>query len=168
MILSSVSKIFDPLGWLAPFIIGAKIHIQRIWTFQISWDDPVPEEIKIKWAVFRDQLHHLKSIRVPAYAAVIYLKSINDSSISIKLLSSKTRVAPLNTVSIPRLELCSAVLLSHLVQAVLNYLKIQIDSTYAWTDLMIVLSWLQSESSRWKTFVANRVSEIQSILPSEV
>ncbi|GBL80727.1 hypothetical protein AVEN_225364-1 [Araneus ventricosus] len=61
MILSSVSKIFDPLGRLAPFIIGAKILIQRIWTFQISWDDPVPEEINKKWTVFRDKLHHLKS-----------------------------------------------------------------------------------------------------------
>ncbi|GBN36873.1 hypothetical protein AVEN_270258-1 [Araneus ventricosus] len=190
MILSSVSKIFDPLGWLVPFIIGAKILIQSIWTFQISWDDPVPEEINKKWRVFRDQLHHPKSIRIPrrvllpnatkielhafcdasekAYTAVIYLKSINDSSISVKLLTSKTRVAPLKTVSIPRLELCSAVLLSYLVQTVRNSLKIQIDSTYAWTDSMIVLSWLQSESSRWKTFVANRVSEIQSILPSEV
>ncbi|GBN62633.1 hypothetical protein AVEN_19041-1, partial [Araneus ventricosus] len=189
-ILSSVSKIFDPLGWLAPFIIGAKILIQSLWTFQISWDDPVPEEINKKWTVFRDQLHHLKSIRIPrrvllpnatkielhafcdasekAYAAVIYLKSINDSSISVKLLTSKTRVAPLKTVSIPRLELCSALLLCHLVHEVRNSLKIQIDSTYAWTDSMIVLSWLQSESSRWKTFVANRVSEIQSVLPSEV
>ncbi|GBM25063.1 hypothetical protein AVEN_135839-1 [Araneus ventricosus] len=64
-ILSSVSKIFDPLGCLAPFIIGAKILIQSIWTFQISWDDPVPEEINKKWTVFRDQLHHLKSIRIP-------------------------------------------------------------------------------------------------------
>ncbi|GBN86371.1 hypothetical protein AVEN_188931-1 [Araneus ventricosus] len=166
MILSSVSKIFNPLGWLAPFIIGAKILIQSIWTFQISWDDPVPEEINKKWTVFRDQLHYLKSIRIPrrvllpnatkielhafcdasekAYAAVIYLKSINDSSISVKLLTSKTRVAPLKIVSIPRLELCSAVLLSHLVQTMRNSLKIQIDSTYAWTDSMIVLSWLQS------------------------
>ncbi|GBO22433.1 hypothetical protein AVEN_3858-1 [Araneus ventricosus] len=45
MILSPVSNIFDPLGWLAPFIIGAKILIRSIWTFQISWDDPVTEEI---------------------------------------------------------------------------------------------------------------------------
>ncbi|GBN30214.1 hypothetical protein AVEN_226249-1 [Araneus ventricosus] len=101
MILSSVSKIFDPLGWLAPFIIGAKTIIQSIWTFQILWDDPVPEKMKKKWTVFRDQLHHLKSVLVPrrvllpnstklglhafceapgkAYAAVIYLKSIIDS-----------------------------------------------------------------------------------------
>ncbi|GBO08345.1 hypothetical protein AVEN_229901-1 [Araneus ventricosus] len=156
MILSSVSKILDPLGWLVPFIIGAKILIHSFWTFRISWDDPVPEEIDKKWTVFRDQLHHLKSIRVPrrvllpnttkikiyafcdasekAYAAVIYLKLINDSSISDKLLTSKTRVAPLKTVSIQRLELCSALLLSHLVQAVLNSLKIQIDSTYTWID----------------------------------
>lgn len=54
-------------------------------------------------------------------------------------------------------------LLATLANKVLNNLNLNINKKYFWTDSTIVISWLQSESSRWKTLVANRVSEIQSL-----
>lgn len=186
-ILSSVSKIFDPLGWLAPLVITAKILIQDIWKFQLSWDDPVPQEIRKRWFLFKDDISRIESVSVPrkvllpkasnvelycfcdasekAYASVIYLRSANASGIHVSLLTSKTRVAPLRTISIPRLELCSAVLLVHLLQIVRTSLKVPIDAIHAFTDSTIVLSWLTCEPTRWQIFVANRVAEIQSVLP---
>ncbi|XP_054723428.1 uncharacterized protein LOC129233424 [Uloborus diversus] len=186
-ILSSVSSIFDPLGWLSPFIITAKILIQDLWKCQLSWDDPVPPELKERWINYSNDISQLEPVTVPrrvllheasnnelycfcdgsekAYAAVIYLKSSDTSSHQVSLLTSKTRVSPLKTISIPRLELCSAVLLVHLLQIVLSSLHIQIDAIHAFTDSTIVLAWLRSEPSRWQIFVANRVSEIQGILP---
>ncbi|XP_071039912.1 uncharacterized protein [Parasteatoda tepidariorum] len=187
-ILSCVSKIFDPLGWLSSIIITAKILIQELWKHQLAWDDPVPQDIKEKWIKYRVDISQV-TLTVPrtvllyspsgfelycfcdasekAYAAVIlvYLKSSTITTTQISVLTSKTRVAPLKTISIPRLDLCSAVLLVHLLQTVLKSLTFQIDAVRAFIDSTIVLAWLKSEPSRWQIFVANRVSEIQSILP---
>nr|XP_042900347.1 uncharacterized protein LOC107450801 [Parasteatoda tepidariorum] len=160
----------------------------ELWKHQLAWDDPVPQDIKEKWIKYRVDISQV-TLTVPrtvllyspsgfelycfcdasekAYAAVIlvYLKSSTITTTQISVLTSKTRVAPLKTISIPRLDLCSAVLLVHLLQTVLKSLTFQIDAVRAFIDSTIVLAWLKSEPSRWQIFVANRVSEIQSILP---
>ncbi|KAA5655016.1 hypothetical protein F3G58_31860, partial [Pseudomonas aeruginosa] len=85
------------------------------------------------------------------------------------LLIAKTRVAPIKPVlTIPRLELCAAVLLSQLCERVLCIYKdrVNCEDIYAWSDSSIVLAWLRSPPHEWKTFVSNRTSEILSRLPA--
>nr|CAI5835101.1 unnamed protein product [Callosobruchus analis] len=185
-ILSATAQIYDPLGLLGPVTILAKILIQKLWQIQLSWDEQIPPELQAKWIDIKGQLPKLHDIEIPrhvtqtstvscqlhgfadasesAYGACIYIRSINQSGkIESHLLTAKSRVAPLKCLTLPRLELCAAVLLVHLYEKVINSITLKIDSEYFWTDSTIVLSWINTEPKNLKTFVSNRIAEIQSI-----
>lgn len=83
--------------------------------------------------------------------------------VKISLICSKTKVAPLNTISLPRLELCGPVLATGLAQKVTLALKLNILQRYFWTDSTIVLSWLAFPYTNWNVFVANRIAKIQQL-----
>ena len=108
------------------------------------------------------ELHGFSDASEGAYGACIYIRSTDVlGNITTKLLCSKSRVAPLRKLSLPRLELCAAMLLADMYQATSKALKTSFDKVRLWTDSMIVLAWLRSPATRWKTFVANRVNHIQ-------
>lgn len=116
------------------------------------------------------QLHGFCDASEKAIAAVVYLQSVdNNNTISTVLVTAKTKVAPVKTVTIPRLELCGAQLLAKLLQHVRQTMKFPDDIEYfAWTDASIVLAWLHKLPIKLKTFVANRVSDIQGrTVPSD-
>lgn len=129
-----------------------------------------------RWVGFRSdcvavQLHGFCDASKVAYGACIYVRVTHvDGSISAHLLTSKARVAPLEQqrkkrklMTIPRLELSSALLLAHLYDKVAMAVKLPFVKPYFWTDSEIVQYWLASSPSRWQMFVANRVSEIQHL-----
>lgn len=187
-VISEVSRLFDPLGWLAPVIIKAKILIQALWISGIGWDDELPPQLLKDWIEYRNELPHLSKFKIPrwldtkkndelveihgfcdssndAYAAVVYLRIVDsEGNVKVNLVTSKTRVSPIKQLSIPKLELCGAVLLAKLLQEVAEVLKIPKENIHAWTDSSVVLAWLSDHPNKWKTFIANRVSEILTIL----
>ncbi|CAK1577880.1 unnamed protein product [Parnassius mnemosyne] len=113
------------------------------------------------------ELHGFCDASKLAYAAVIYLRIIDCSNkVKTSLVVAKTRVAPVKQVSIPRLELCGAVLLARLLAETSEVFNISKNEVHAWTDSTIVLAWLNNHPSRWKTFVGNRVTEILTTLES--
>ncbi|GFT01210.1 uncharacterized protein TNCV_3373301 [Trichonephila clavipes] len=72
------------------------------------------------------------------------------------------------TLTIPRLELCAAVLLAKLVKRVVAALQLETAELYLWPDSMIVLAWLRKEPMDLKTFVQNRVVKIQELYPNQL
>ncbi|XP_044574134.1 uncharacterized protein LOC123258335 [Drosophila ananassae] len=181
-VLSQIARLFDPAGWLAPFVIRAKIFMQEIWLQQLGWDDPLPAELMGKWNEFLMSYPTINQIRIPrwvkfgpqskvqyhgfcdasqqAYGAAIYVRIEHAQEVSISLLTAKTRVAPVKTMSIPRLELCGAVLLAELFQSVVPQLPPDDFDTFYWTDSTIVLAWLSKPPCTWTCFVANRIAKI--------
>ncbi|XP_043064524.1 uncharacterized protein LOC122320481 [Drosophila ficusphila] len=97
-----------------------------------------------------------------AYGACVYIVSRSADKANAQLLCSKSRVAPLKTLSIPKLELCGALLLANLLSK-LQKMDIFSGPYFCWCDSTVVLAWLNSESSRFTTFVANRVASIQRL-----
>ncbi|XP_061717739.1 uncharacterized protein LOC133525497 isoform X1 [Cydia pomonella] len=111
------------------------------------------------------QLHGYCDASNDAYAAVVYLRVVDhEGNVTVHLVAARTKVCPIRQISTPRLELSGAVLLSKLLAEVSTVLSMPVSHCRAWTDSTIVLAWLQGEPNRWTTFVANRVTEILSIL----
>ncbi|XP_078051814.1 uncharacterized protein LOC144477962, partial [Augochlora pura] len=185
LIISEIAKIYDPLGLLGPVIITAKILLQELWTLKVDWDESLPMSMHTKWTEYYIQLALLNNVTFyrkaiiktastiqlhgfcdaseKAYGACVYLRSQNDHGDTlVELFAARSKVAPLKTQSIPRLELCGPLLLTGLMNTIRKALHKQIDRTTFWTDSTIVLHWLNSSPHTLKTFVANRVSEIQS------
>lgn len=183
-LLSDAAKLYDPLGWLAPVTIQAKIYFQKLWLEGIDWKDDVSDTMKSNWHSYLKRLKGIENIAIPrwlgsfkecpvelhgfcdastsAFAAAVYIKILNDNGEGVvNLLQSKTKVAPLKVLSIPKLELCGATLLTKLMHKVHDMLDLNITNVYYWTDSITVLCWLRGESSRWNVFVGNRVGEVQ-------
>ncbi|XP_046145012.1 uncharacterized protein LOC123988552 [Osmia bicornis bicornis] len=184
-ISSEIAKIYDPLGLLGPVIIEAKILLQKIWSIKVDWDESLPMDIHTEWVRYYKQLPLLNNIifqrktiidaptkielhgfcdaSEKAYGACVYIRSTDaNRHTHTELLFAKSKVAPLKTQSIPRLELCGALLLTSLLATAKKALHLEIHHTTLWTDSTIVLNWLRTSPHLLKTFVANRVAEIQS------
>ncbi|XP_055912928.1 uncharacterized protein LOC129946684 [Eupeodes corollae] len=186
-ILSEALKIFDPLGFLAPVIIGVKILLQELWRNKINWDEEVPDYLSQQWNSIRNELPIVESLAIPrimlqkqrywelhgfcdasldAYAAVVYCRNVkSDNSISVTLVAAKSKVAPLKVLPLPRLELCGALLLVRLINKIKLSLQVTDVNVFGWTDSSIVLHWLAAAPKKWSVFIGNRTSEILTSIP---
>lgn len=185
-LLSIVSSVYDPLGFVSPFILGGKRLFQELCRQGLGWDDPMPQEIEEQWGRWLADLPTLKSLHIPrclqppdfdiataqlhhfadaseyAYGAVSYIRLVSSSGqVHCTFMLSKARLAPLKSTTIPRLELAAAVEAVKLDQTLQRELQIPILDSVFWSDSMIVMWYLQNEEKRFQTYVANRVSLIR-------
>ena len=191
-VVSDAAKVFDALGLFSPVTVNMKILLQRLWEIKLDWDDPVPEDILEVTSQWRCELPFLSEIHVPqcyspngfstssmqlhgysdaseeAYAGVVYLRLEDPArNVHTEIVLSKTRVAPIKRLSIPRFELCGAQLLTKLLCHAKKILNFPVTSVFAWTYSTMVLGWLTGNPRQFKTYVGNRISFIIDQLPSD-
>ncbi|XP_052407932.1 uncharacterized protein LOC127953079 [Carassius gibelio] len=185
--LSIISSVYDPLGFLAPVVLPAKLLLQGLCRTKCDWDDPIPPAFQQKWnkwlidlekvAYFKvhrcvkpagfgrtisAQLHHFADASENGYGTATYLRLQNmDERVHVTFLFGKARVAPLKTVTIPRLELTAAVVAVRVDKMLQSELQFPLKKTCFWTDSTSVLKYIKNENRRFQTFVANRVTTIR-------
>ena len=191
-VVSDIAKTFDVLGWLSPVILVMKLLYRSLWERNLSWDQQVPEDLRLQHEQWRQELPLLADIRLPrhyfngrkpksismhgfsdasqaAFSAVVYIRATYSSGPpSSALVLSKTRVAPLDGRSIPELELCGAHLLAKILDSTSQTLNISEDQIWAYSDSTIVLAWLDGNPKRYKLYVANRISKTIKLMPPKV
>ena len=187
-ILSVISSIYDPLGFLSPVGLVAKRILQSLCRCQLGWDDSLPAATAQEWTAWLEelqqlddfkvvrcfkppgfgevsstQLHHFADASEDGYGTVTYLLQQNiHGQTHCAFVMGKARVAPLKPVTIPRMELTAAVMASRMDKLWRKELKMPLQQSVFWSDSTSVLKYINNKTSRFKTFVANRVAEILS------
>ncbi|XP_030584648.1 uncharacterized protein LOC115779895 [Archocentrus centrarchus] len=185
-VLSTVASIYDPLGFVAPFILVGKQILQEMCQDKIGWDEPLSEDLKPRWEswlldlknladvkiqrcylpegfekVERYELHHFSDASVKGYGECSYLRAISVSNqVSCSLVIGKARVTPTKITTIPRLELSAAVIAVRTSDLLKRELEVQAQEFF-WTDSKVVLGYINNNARRFHIFVANRIQRIQ-------
>lgn len=192
-VVSTVGKIYDPLGVLAPVTINFKIFFQELCQAGLTWDEPLQGTLLEKWTKLISSLkgppihlhrcYHQRNTEpitshqligfcdasTAAYAAVVYLVMNTPTTRKASLVVAKTRVAPTHTQTVPRLELLAAFLLAKLITNVAHMLEslVSLQPSLCYTDSQIVFHWIHGRDKTWKPFVQNRVREIRQLQPED-
>ncbi|XP_055918708.1 uncharacterized protein LOC129950814 [Eupeodes corollae] len=187
--LRIMMSIFDPLGLIGHFTSYLKVLMQDVWRSRVSWDDEILDEHQEDWLRWLRELQKVQSVFIPrcyaagivweisetqlhvfvdasknCSAAVAYLRVQSGERIMCSLFGSKTKVAPIKLMSIPRLELVAAVIGARFADSIRQSLSIHLNKIVLWSDSATVLSWLSSDAKSVKgQFVAFRIAEIQEI-----
>ena len=186
-ILSTMSSIYDPLGFAAPFPLQGKRILQDLCKEKVEWDDPIPDELRARWEKWRSELvlleemkitrcykpndfgklksievHHFSDASADGYGQCSYLRLVDDKNrVHCSFLLGKARVTPLKPVTIPRLELTAALVSVKVSQTLQEELEYDEMDEFFWTDSKVVLGYINNDARRFHTFVANRVQQIR-------
>ena len=194
-VLSTTAQFFDPVGLLSPIIVPLKVIFQTICQLKVAWDDSIPSDLRDEWMKAVNDIAKVKYIEVPrcvlmdvnvacltsielhgfcdaskiCYAACVYARIVTAETVEVRLITSKTHVAPQRGETIPRLELRGALLLAELMYKVQEIIKdsVCIDSIVYWSDSQVVLHWIHSNKRQKQLFVSNRVQQIKTLTNKE-
>ena len=185
-IVSIVYSLFDPLGFIAPYVMKAKLILQMLSRKKIGWDEPLKENENVQWMRWLDDLSKLKEVTVDrcfkpkgfaqvqetqlhlfsdasrqGYSAAAYFRVKDvDGRVHCSFIMGKARLAPIREISIPRLELTAAVISVKLSRMIRDELDLTVNKVVYWTDSTSVLKCISNETKRFHTFESNRLTII--------
>ena len=184
-ILSSLNSVYDPLGFVAPMIICGKMILREI-TAGCDWDEPLNPELESKWRSWREsllsldnfatsrmyvpqslstsvrkELHIFSDASEKAICAVAYVRvTMDNGDFSTGFVMGKCKLAPVHGHSVPRLELCAALVAAQLGETITESLSIAFDSFKYYSDSRVVLGYIHNTTRRFYNYVSNRVQRI--------
>lgn len=189
-----MSSLFDPLGFLASITIQGRLLLRELSSQTHEWDTPLPENRHEEWTRWCHSLQDLRSLNIPrmyvsipfseakhtkicvfsdasmkAISAVACLRASNQNgNTEVGFILGKARLAPKPDLSVPRLELCGAVLAVELSELITEEIHLKPDRIRFYTDSRVVLGYIYNESRRFHVYVSNRVQCIrQSTQPEQ-
>ncbi|XP_071211807.1 uncharacterized protein [Salvelinus alpinus] len=186
-ILSTVNSLYDPLGFVAPITMQGKALIRELSSDQSEWDAPLPPEKEEKWKMWKDSLMELEHMYIQrtyipvslsttqrrelhifsdastvAIGAVAYLRVIDsEGQCHVGFVMGKSKLAPRPAHTIPRLELCAALLAVEMYELIRDEIDIDVNVAKFYTDSKIVLGYIRNVTKRFYVYVANRVTRIR-------
>ena len=193
-VMSMIAQTYDPLGIIQLFLLPAKQILQEGCKRSLHWDDNLGDCLQLgelwhKWLLALPQLesvsiersftlldkeilgfelHTFPDASISGYGVCVYVKVCYlDGTFKCCFVLGKSRVAPIKSVSVPRLELAAAVLAAKTTNFVVNELEIKFSKVFLWTDSTVVLRYLHSTSVRFTTFVANRLQTLHALTAVE-
>lgn len=183
-VLSTLMKIYDPLGLIAHYLIRGRLVLQEVWRDGTDWDEAISEEQRKEWVEFARKLEVIERLEIPrqyapvvpqrshvdlvvfvdasekAFAATAYFRFECGQATHVAHVMAKAKVAPIKQLSIPQLELQAAVLGVRLANSVKKHHAFEVHRTLFLADARVVLSWICSKKGKFKPFVAVRIGEI--------
>ncbi|XP_035995613.1 uncharacterized protein LOC110368714 isoform X1 [Fundulus heteroclitus] len=193
-VLSVINSIFDPLGLASPVTIKGRLLLRELSNGVENWDAPLPADKMDMWETWKFSLQHLSSLRVPrcyvpaslsksvytelcvfcdasswAIAAVAYLKTVNaKGQCEVGFVLGKAKLSPQPEPTIPRLELCGAVLGVEIAELIQEELDHKPNAVKFYCDSKVVLGYVCNDAKRFYVYVHNRVHRIrQSTSPEQ-
>ena len=186
-VLSTVNSLYDPLGFVAPVTIQGKALLRELSMETSDWDAPLPSDKEELWEKWRESLKELQHLKIPrpytsvsptdaqrkelcvfadasdkAIAAVAYLKiSDAEGNCHTGFVLGKARLAPRPEQTIPRLELCAAVMAVDMAELITSEIDIRCDAVTFYTDSKVVLGYIYNEKRRFYVYVTNRIQRIR-------
>lgn len=185
--LSVVSSIFNPLGFLAPLILPVKQLLKALCQRGFGWDEPLPQAVSDQWMEWTSSLESIKGLSIPrclkpknygaqksaqlhhfadasdsGYGSLSYIRLVDvQDVVHVTFVIGKSRVLPLKHITILRLELAAATLLVKVDKMLRKELHLDLSLSHFWTDSQTVLKYIGNEHTRFKTYIANRVALIR-------
>jgi len=185
MVLEQVMMVFDPLGLLCPFTILGKVYLRETWALRLGWDDPLPDGLRGKWIRFFSQMFQLESLTLDrqlrpsnsvgkpwlilfsdgsdtAFGFAAYIRwRTEDGRYWCRLIMAKSRIAPMNKLTTPQMELNGAVLSKRGRQVICKEMRFGFERILHIVDSETVLNMLNKVSTRFKLYEGVRIGEIQ-------
>ena len=173
----------------APFILAGKMILQDLCRQKLGWDEDIPEDLLIRWRQWLQELpaldnismdrcfkpagfgeiktatlHHFADASDHGYGSVSYLRLVKqDDQVHCSFVCGKSRVAPLKQMTIPRMELTSAVVAAKVDKQLRSELTLPLEDSHFWSNSTSVLGYVKNKKARFNIFVANRVAVIHEL-----
>ncbi|KAK7601984.1 hypothetical protein V9T40_009425 [Parthenolecanium corni] len=170
VVLKELAKVYDPLGWVSPMTLLARLFLRRVWNLKNGWDVPLTAELAAEWRGLQSQLNQTANVILKrpygfgglenakrielhtfcdasavAYGFIVYLCVHEENKSWSGIVAAKSRLAPATKLSIPRLELLAAVTASRFTVWIEQALKLDQDITkHLWGDSRCVIAWVSS------------------------